>query len=277
VLLHEIGHLRHGDVLVIGVGSLFETVVRGWLAVVLASFLLPTVAVAVGQVIQFARESAAVGMPAAEIIRHELAEWLTRIGPGVLARGLALLLEAATMFVLPLGAIWLSEVNADRFAGEATGGSNSLARAMDRLASHVGWWRWLLLRMSHPPNRLRGFLARSGNRNVMICVTLLLYPLAYPARLAVLLAYNAVNLLAADGSVSHVREVLGRGITTYTETVTPVWLALAVCVLVWPVLAPRWERCFGGQGGAFRADRWPAYVAAALVLTLLLGIGRLAM
>jgi hypothetical protein len=275
VLLHEIGHLRHGDVLVVGVGSLFEAVVKRWMLIVVVSFLLPTLVVAVDQMIRFGRESAALGVVASDIVTHELVQWVTLVLPGLFARGLALLLGTASMFLLPLGAIWLSELGADRFASDTTGSSDGLLRAMDRLTVRAPWWRWLLLRMSHPPNWLRRHVARHGERRTVVAVVLLLYPLAYLARLIVLLAYNTINLLVAGASVSHLADVLARGIGTYTDTVTPVWLAMTACVLLWPLAAAQWERVFSGARSAGRVVRLPVYCASAIGLMVLLGIGHL--
>ncbi len=179
VLLHEIGHLRHGDALVVGVGSLFEAVVKRWFLIVIVSFLTPVSLVAFDQAFRFARESAGLGVAASAIVRHELVQWLTLVLPGLLAQGLSLTLGVASAFVLPLAAIWLSEISADRFAGDAAGSADGLLRAMDRLAARTPWWRWLLLRMSHPPNWARRYVVRHGERATVIGVVLLLYPLAY--------------------------------------------------------------------------------------------------
>ncbi len=109
----------------------------------------------------------------------------------------------------------------------------------------------------------------------MIGAALLLYPFAYLARLIVLLAYNTINLLVAGANVSHLADVLARGIGTYARTVTPVWAAMAVCVLLWPLLAPRWDRFFGRARSAERVVRLTVYGVAAFGLAALLGIGHL--
>ena len=275
ILLHEVGHLRHGDVLVTGVGSLFEAVVTRWVSIVAVSFLIPVSLVALDETLRFARESVGLGVAASEIVTHELVQWLTLILPGLAAQGLSLLLSVASAFVLPLAAIWVSEISADRFASDAMRSSGGLLRAMERLTARAPWWRWLLLRLSHPPNWVRQYAARHGGRAIVVGVVLLLYPLAYLARLGILLAYHIVNLCMAGAGAGRAAGVLARGIRTYTEAITPVWMAMTAAVLLWPVLAPRWERFFGGARGSARPRGLSVCGAAAAGLVVLLGIGNL--
>lgn len=275
VLLHEIGHLRHGDVPVVGVGSLFGAAVTWWVPIVLASFVAPACVVAADQAARFVREGTALDMAAPDLIVHELGRWVGLMLPALVAGGVALLLHTASMFILPLAAIWMSEVNADRFACDTATSPDALVRAIDRLAVRPSWWRWLLLRLSHPPNRLRRAVARQGGKTSVLAIVLVLYPVAYLVRLAVLLVHATVVLTVTGAGAGRLAEALGRGTETYIDAVRPVWLAMTALVLMWPLLGVHWERICGGLRSSSSRVRLASYVAAAAILLVLAAIARL--
>lgn len=275
VLLHEVGHLRHGDVPVVGVGSLFGAVATWWAPIVLASFVAPACVVAADQAIRFVREGAALGMTSSDLIAHEFGRWLGLMLPALIAGGVALLLHTASMFILPLAAIWLSEINADRFACDTATSPDGLVRAIDCLAARPSWWRWLLLRLSHPPNWLRRAVARQGGKTSFLAVVLVLYPVAYLVRLAVLLVHATVVLAVTGAGTGRLGEALGRGIETYIDAVRPIWLAMTALVLMWPLFGVHWERVCGGLRSSSSRARLVGYVAAGAGLLVLAEIARL--
>lgn len=137
VLLHELAHVSRGDHLVSGAGSPVAGVLRWSGPVVLGLALLP----------------AFVPDPLG-LIRGFV--WFD---PFVLLARL----------VLPIGALWMSEIDADR-AVTCRGRSLDLRRALDRVPPKGGAASLIRL-ATHPPMALRRLLAgRNGFGRVLACL-----------------------------------------------------------------------------------------------------------
>ncbi|MFE7069262.1 hypothetical protein ACFU96_04100 [Streptomyces sp. NPDC057620] len=202
VLIHELGHLRHGDQHVAGLGSPFTALVRGW-PYVFAVLVVPPVT------------------------------WLFVTGDAtarpVLAEVVLILCSLPMVLLLVVAALWSAELAADRVAVRECG-AEAVVRALR--ASQEGD-QGGLARLHHPPIRLRVRFALRASDPAAQSLLTLLWPLALLTKLliAVLGALSAYALLGArqDRLAGH---VLGLAHTSLTAD--PAWWATLAVVLLWP-------------------------------------------
>ncbi|MFE1796033.1 hypothetical protein ACFW9L_07690 [Streptomyces sp. NPDC059517] len=253
VLMHEIGHLRHGDQHVAGLGSPFTALVRGW-PYVFAVLVVPPVT------LLFVTGDATARPVLAEVV--------------------LILCSLPMVLLLVVAALWSAELAADRVAVRECG-AEAVVRALR--ASQEGD-RGGLARLHHPPVRLRvRFTLRASDAAAQSLLTLL-WPLALLTKLliTVLGALSAYALLGArqDRVVGH---VLGLAHTSLTAD--PAWWATLAVVLLWPTataaLARTGRRAIHTTptvqaASAAQAVRLPRpYAIAALLPAMLLLLGLL--
>ncbi|MFE7035247.1 M48 family metalloprotease [Streptomyces sp. NPDC057621] len=204
VLMHELGHLRHGDQHVAGLGSPFTALVRGW-PYVFAVLVVPPVT------------------------------WLFVTGDAtarpVLAEVVLILCSLPMVLLLVVAALWSAELAADRVAIRECG-AEAVVRALRALQEgDLGG----LARLHHPPIRLRVRFALRASDPAAQSLLTLLWPLALLTKLliAVLGALSAYALLGArqDRLAGH---VLGLAHTSLTAD--PAWWATLAVVLLWPTV-----------------------------------------
>jgi Zn-dependent protease with chaperone function len=270
VLLHEMAHYRHGDVLAVGAGSLLRTLTERWLGLYLALVVVPLVAVGLidrGAAVRSFLAATAAGVPfsAFEIVLHVLRQVVGTMLPAVMLIGAALMFWTASIVVLPLAAIWSAELNADRYAA-VVGGAAGLDRALAALPTARSSRQWLLARMSHPPAGLRRTMAALAATDRGALLLVLMLPLAYVVRLA-LLAGWALAAFPLLGGVVDLGTWLGESVRSYAVATGRIWLGMAAFLLLWPRLAPHWQRLW--RPGAERPGRVRACVAAALAVGVL--------
>ena len=121
ILLHELAHYRHGDALIIGAGSPFRAVIEQWGRFFVWLFVLPFVfsfaAITIlffwemGQIIWIMSLSS-IGMLFAAI-GHKLGQSVYML-IGALIISIGLLMWTTSVFIVPMVAIWCSEMNADQ-------------------------------------------------------------------------------------------------------------------------------------------------------------------
>ena len=163
ILLHEIGHRRHGDVLVVGAGSLLTAFVRYGL-----------LAGAIGLAVGFA----ALSIRIIGSVPDNLGEVLYMVRVALLYPLVVAVVVATPILILPLVGMWCAEFNADRFALEAQGSHDAMVNAVDRLRPPKSRFRWLLLWMTHPPDTLRRWAVRRHDKKGTLVALLLLFPAA---------------------------------------------------------------------------------------------------
>ena len=207
VVDHELGHHVRREALIFGSGSLIEWAARRWWLLALLvvvpqlAFHLAEEARKIAAAIASAQEELeqhrefidamrAAGSTAEEIASYEqfapasdwfaaasrsASHWAGNILPGVLLSVLAELGGFLAAILLFVAAVWCAELQADRHAIGHAGSAEAFRTAMaPRGSSRLGFWRWLLGRISHPPPGLRRWAARQPEDPARLLVLLLI-------------------------------------------------------------------------------------------------------
>jgi Zn-dependent protease with chaperone function len=276
ILLHEVAHYRHGDALIVGAGSHLRTIVEHWFFLYLLLGLIPFVLVLLDQTITFFQELTQLnqlGIPLPSLlpsaIFHKITQFLFLFLPGIFLQFLGLLFWMVNIFILPLIGIWCAELNADKTAMEARESPDDLIQSIEKLHGQIPWWDWLLNRMTHPPNKMRQWIATHSKNTTGLVLLLLLFPLAY-----------LIKLLAITGRALTVAPLgitvdIGAGITTFFMTVAPTYLLIAILLLLWPLVSGYWERFFCGIKRTSNRGKYKVYFLSAAIVTTLSVIGYL--
>jgi len=201
ILLHEVAHRRQGDQLIVGLGSPFVMLMRIWAPAYLLLVLIPaTVYLAVGRSIL----APFVGVPTVA---------LAAMIPGVI--------------FLPVTALWLAELGADRMPAQAIGSGAVRQALLATAGSRASLVARVLALLSHPPRRLRlrFAAARPAGTAGLVAVwpaALLVWLLVLPVALAVL------DLLLAGFPVSLMETGLREATYTVLADGRPVVIATAI-------------------------------------------------
>lgn len=261
IVLHEIAHHRHGDILIVGTGSFFEYVAKQGLVLFLILGVTPLLIAFVSEHLLFFQEMRAMGVSPSII--------LGRIGSSIFLSDLpAIILMlvffpffAASILVLPILGIWCAEISADRFVVDATDSLDALLNALDPSSQRVSWWRWLLFRLTHPPTALRRWMIKNANRPMSLVLLLLLFPLGYLIKLMLLVCWS-FSLAGSANIAANIRLYL-------TSTLPPLWLIITGVLLIWPMFARSWERFFIGSSDASSRNSYLAYAISAGVIGII--------
>lgn len=276
ILLHEVAHYRHGDALIVGAGNYFRVVVEHWFFLYLSLCLIPLVLVLLDQTITFFQELtqlSQLGIPLLSLLPSAIFHKITQLWffllPGIFFQFLGLLFWMANIFMLPLIGIWCAEFNADRTAMEARESPDDLVQAIEKLHHQIHWWDWLLNRMTHPPNKMRQWMATYSKNTICLVLLLLVFPLTY---LTKLLAMIGRSLTVAPLGIT---VDIGAGITTFFMTVAPTYLLMAILLLLWPLVSGYWERFFCRTKRTSNRGKYKVYFLSAAIVATLSVIGYL--
>ena len=242
VLLHESAHYRQGDALVLGVGSFFVTLLNIWLPLVVVLVFLPMVFVWGYDAIRFVFSDADI-IAIGGSIRHKTGQLFILFLPDLFLTSLSLLFWTASILILPIVGIWCAELNADRFVIDAHQSADGLMRGITTLSNTPSWKRWLLFRMSHPPNELRRWFAFQSNKSTGFVLLLLLFPLTYIIKLVLVLG-RAIAVYVMYKPVSQMIPALMKNTGIYLKGITAIWLAMIILILLWPRIVKYWEWLF---------------------------------
>lgn len=240
VLLHELGHLRHGEQHVAGLGSPFTALVRVWPYVLGGLVVVPVT-------LLFVTGNATAPLTLAEVV--------------------LVLFSVPKVLLLVVAALWSAELGADRHAARAAG-ADTLVRALRRLEEGD---RGGPARLYHPPAGLRiWFASRAETGGVLLLLTLL-WPFALLTQLLLTMlgAVPAYVLLGASWDRAS-REVLA--LAHDALTADPAWWATLAVVLVWP-LATGVRSSAGARSAVSVSSR--VYATAVLFPAVVLLVGLL--
>ncbi|MEV6568068.1 hypothetical protein [Streptomyces kronopolitis] len=258
LLAHEAAHLARGEHLIAGLGSPFAGAVAAWPVVFLVCGAAP------------------VG-------------WLLLVhaptAPEMLGQVVVVVMKLPQTLLLPVLALWCAELAADRYALAVAGG-RGMAEALH--ASRESGVSRVWGRAHHPPRRLRLWCLARARRPVVPLLLWTAGPVALLLHAVVLTAGGVLGLLALGdppgAALATALALAHRGLLT-----PPVWAALTVLPLAWPLLAGVWGRLWGAPRAASppaaagsapfretsRARRLPLPLTAALLPLAVLAVALL--
>ncbi len=244
VLLHEVAHRRQGDQLITGLGSPLPWLIRVGTPAYLLFVLGPTA-----------------------VFLADGADGMSSYTAGFAATMAGLI--PAEVF-LPVIALWLAELNADRQAVQVTG-PGALRRALQAGAGRRSPWATRAMALlSHPPLRLR--LRCAETRPAGMAAVVAAWPVSVTVFVLVVpFVIDAAGLIA-DGPTGDLwGTVIRASVQALLSYDMPLIAATAVVLLVWPVAAGPWERLWSPASGRGRLQPWwPSLAAASLPVGMVL-------
>lgn len=255
ILLHEIGHYRNGDALILGAGSFFEFVVKHSIGIIAFFFLIQIFLVLIDLT-----ESTTHNILAA-----------TMFLPYSLTDPIVILSQTLGFFTLPIVGIWSAELNADRFmlTSEINSTENSL-KVIEKLKKEKSFKKWLLAQVTHPPNTLRRWMVVHSGEERSVLLFLFLLPLSHLFQLFMFTIYALSSYIVIFFfGASNIQEFSGKllkYVMMYIDARSFTWLFFSIIVLLWPILAVYWVRFFSGLHETYNLEHYKSYFSSALVL-----------
>ncbi len=262
ILLHELAHYRHGDALIIGAGSPFRGVVEQWgrlySGLFLVPFLLSFVAITIlffGEIFYLmAMGGGGIGLLFRAML-HKLGQSVFMLF-GALFISLGLLVFTASVFIVPMVAIWCSELNADQ-APASRSVADGLS-ALQRFPEQARGRQWLIFRLAHPPAKLRLWMTANSANPAGRVILLLLFPLSF------VLQGWLLRLLRAMGQFNGI-EIVSIDRVASLKVMAGLWLAAAALLAVWPFLASAWEGIFCRSQRSPSLNPLPYWISAGVL------------
>ena len=236
VLLREMTHRRHGDQLVVGLGSPLVWLMRLWVPAFVVLALAPVVVYA------------ALG-----------GGLLTQ---AVTGQGALQLLQPVGLLILPVTALWLAELDADLETARVLG-----TEPVRRALAATGDTRLLGL-LARPPRRLRYAMSRPRATFALLAA----WPAALAAQLLVIIAGAAIAYLLISQSLPDTGRDLLAGTHQFLRSNQILIIAAIILLLLWPLLARPWDRLWSGRPGPDGRQPWWPYLSAAVVPVALLAL-----
>jgi hypothetical protein len=271
ILMHEIGHYRQGDALVQGVGVFFGEYLRRWPLILGILAIAPIFLVWMMENLQALFGMLASAGPLGLVVglAGVLFRFYTILVPGITWILLGLLLWTASVLVLPLAGVWMAELSADRFALESRASAAGLQRALDRFQPRKRSWRWFVWRMSHPPVSLRRWLAQRSTSAISLVVLLVIFPLAVLVRGLLLAAWAMTGYLTTGAEAFVILRAVGENFLIFLSLSFPIWLVMAVVIVVWPLAARPVEQALVGAEKRPGWNRARGILAGSLLVAVL--------
>jgi Zn-dependent protease with chaperone function len=274
-LLHEIAHSRHGDAFIVGAGSFLVKLVNNWLSIVVAFVLAPFIIGLLLSTIANAVDLAKLGASSQEITQHIIQQMISIDVPGLGLLFLSFLFWTAFTLTMLVASIWCTEFNADRFVLNIAGSDNALVHTLEVHSTPRTWMSQLLFSLSHPPRRMRTWMASYSGQTRGVLALLLFFPLAYFVKflfqLAWIAAYND-TLYFGQASGSIASQFL-EYVKLFFEQVTPIWIGMALLLLCWPLLTRYWEWLFVRTPMRVSSTPYRYYILSASLLLILCLLG----
>ncbi|AKB48846.1 hypothetical protein MSKOL_3069 [Methanosarcina sp. Kolksee] len=239
VLLHEIGHHRNGDALILGIYSFFVAFLRHSLMITTLILLIP-------MVLFFAT----VIFPSLPLVSNWISQLILFIVEMILLL-FVLFFQTASIFTLPIIGMWAVELNADRFMlASNTNSTEESLKLIGKLKIKNSFKIWFLDLIFHPPNILRRWMVTHHYEKKSIFLYLLLYPVADLFQLFMALMYELCRYimyyLSGLITITEIIENMYNYIKLYMDSRSFIWLFISIIVLFWPFVAVYWDELFSG-------------------------------
>jgi len=288
VLLHELAHLRQGEVLFVHAGSPLVWGVQKlpWIvtAVVILQFVVGVMLPVsifwmewqeMAASLHAQAEAAslppemidALQVPFSSFLSEKAAFFAHAQLPALALGAVTMVSWAAAAWVAFVAAIWCLEFNADRFAVCARPSALSIWLADDPSGQRP-WWRKLDDLVTHPPLSLRRLLLRHAEDRVGLLALLLVFPAAYLVRLVLLIVWGVAVSFSVELDPS-----VGSWTRTYFTSGANVFAFTALVLLLWPFLAGHWESFVAGVRGYTSPRFFPVYWASAAATLTIAALG----
>jgi Zn-dependent protease with chaperone function len=267
ILLHELAHHHHGDALIIGAGSPFRAVIEQWGRLYFWLFLLPFTLSFAGITLLFfweinqLKSTGGLSMDFwVQAIIHKLNQSIFMMG-GLLTTSICLLIWTASIFVVPMAAIWCSEFNADQ-ASASFSRSNTL-NTLKKFPENTRGLQWIFHRLAHPPEQFRQWIIAVTGKRFGQVILLVLFPLAFGIQAALLKSLELIVAFTQGGYIVPINRVAG------LNTMSGIWFSAAVVIAIWPWISSKWENLFCSIGNSSYLLAPQSYwISAGVLVTL---------
>lgn len=256
ILLHEIGHYRNGDALILGAGSLFEFVVKHSIGII-AFFILIQIVLVFFDLTESSFHNIHV------VIMFFLYS---------LTDPIIILFQTLSFFTLPIAGVWSAELNADRFmlTSKMDTTKNSL-NVIGKLKKEKSLKKLLFAQVTHPPNTLRRWMAVHSSEEKSVLLFLFFYPLvAHFFQLILFIMYalssNILSFIFKTRNMQEFLDFFNPILIDYIHRWSFTWLLFSIVVILWPILAVYWVRLFSGLRETYNLEHYKSYFLSALVL-----------
>lgn len=264
LLLHEVAHYNNGDAFIVGAGSIFRIVIENWFYLFAGLFCLPIVIVFLTQTIYFFKELEQLGLsillivPLIGAVLHKIIQVIVGI-PLLLKSMIGIFLWTTSIFIIPLIGIWTSELNADQFAAQRS--SENMLAVIHRLPKEPHFLKWVLNRLTHPPNWIRRWFIAHSQRTSSNALLLVLFPLSYIMALIVqilstMFQAESIDLISLGPNVAYVLH----------NILALRWFLMSIVLLIWPFSAHIWEQWFTGTSRQTGQIEFSTYFISAAIV-----------
>ncbi len=293
ILLHEIGHYRNGDALILGAGSFFEIIVKYSLTIVTLLYIIPEILIIAYENITLSYNFLVTllstlntlkdtGTPNSELLAYFIKQvefliftrgrnlFLVTI-PGQIMILITLLFNTLSIFILPIIGIWCEELSADRFMLMSKRDDLEVSlKTLEKLEDEKSLKNWILSQISHPPKKLRHWMALHSYEKKSLLLFLFLFPLAYIIQLLILLiqalSSYTISYLTGYLNIQEIFEKLFNNFITAMHIRSYLWLFFAILFLLWPIIAVYWVSFISGLRETYNWENYKEYLFSSVVL-----------
>jgi len=254
IIRHEIGHCRQGDPLILGVGSFFGYIINNWVKITLIFVLIPVILLPIANIFVQGVGTALI-MPVILSI------------PGFI---LIYSSELLSFLVLPIMAIWCSEINADRYMAQTSSVKSSL-KVVDGLSENRSILKNLLIDPTHPTKNMRKKLISASHSTHGLIFSILLFPMGFVVRFILLEIWSMVSYLM-DFSLgsreldSIPANLISNYVIYFGETMPMTWIFLALMITAWPFIENRWYGFFSGVDESRKRPNLIIYILSSFII-----------
>jgi Zn-dependent protease with chaperone function len=236
ILLHEIGHYRQGDSLILGTGSFFGYLINNWLKFTFIFVLVPAALIPIAYMFSPGSNYGVIASIVSVIL--SIPSFIIIYSS-----------ELLSFMILPIIAIWCSEINADRYMVTHGNSIEHSIKIIESLSEDRSIFKNLLIDPTHPPKFIRRLLIRTTYNTGGLALSILLFPFGYIIRF-ILLEIWAIGsylmdfLLDLQGLDIIITNTISNFAVYFGETMPMTWICMALVISIWPFIEDKWFYLF---------------------------------